>query len=176
VGFSPGALGRSIAAAIAPLLEKSAKKMKLKPAPGDLSAPKWPGELEVASQPDKLTLFEAAWVKYVAKCTLFEHVPNPLHEAFDVLLVPTLRRWLGMPKGTALCVHWVSLSPALDDAIMPLLKSKFVVVSAMSSRASLKALRICSFSASWLDLNRAFDAFSVKMCIHRYRRHFLGTD
>jgi hypothetical protein len=64
VGFSPGAVGRSIAAAIAPLLEQSAKKMKLKAAPGDLSAPKWPGELEVASQPDKLTLFEAARVKY----------------------------------------------------------------------------------------------------------------
>jgi hypothetical protein len=108
VVFSPGAVGRSIAAAIAPLLEQSAKKMKLKAAPGDLSAPKWPGELEVASQPNKLTLFKAARVKYVATCTLSEHVPTLLHEAFDVLLVPTLRRWLGMPKGTALCVDWVS--------------------------------------------------------------------
>ena len=77
--------------------EQSAKKTKMKAAPGDLSAPKWPGELEVASQPDKLTLFEAARVKYVATCVLSDHVPTPLHEAFDVLLVPTLRRWLGMP-------------------------------------------------------------------------------
>ena len=48
-GFSPGALGRSVAAAIAPLLEQSSKKLKLAAAPGDLAAPKWPGELEVAS-------------------------------------------------------------------------------------------------------------------------------
>ena len=60
-GFSPGAVGRSVAAAIAPLLaQHSAKKLKLAAAPGDLAAPKWPGELEVASQPDKLVVFEAA--------------------------------------------------------------------------------------------------------------------
>ena len=172
-GFSPGAVGRSVAAAIAPLLEQSAKKMKSKAAPGDLSAPKWPGELEVTSQPDKLTLFEAARVKYVATCVLTDHVPTPLNEAFDVLLVPTLRRWLGMPKGTALCVDWVTLAPSLDAAIMPLLKAKFVVVSAMSLRASLKALRIRSFSASWLDLNRAFDAFSAKwdVAVFEAQRH-----
>jgi hypothetical protein len=93
VGFSPGAVGRSVAAAMAPLFaQQSAKKLRLKAAPGDLSAPRWPGELEVASQPDKLALFEAARVKYVATCAITEHVPTPLHEAFDVLLVPTLRR------------------------------------------------------------------------------------
>ena len=173
--FSPGAIGRSVAQAIAPLLaeQASVKKLKLKAAPGDLSAPKWPGELEVASQPGKLTLFEAARVKYVATCALSQHVPTPLHEAFDVLLVPTLRRWLGMPKGTALCVDWVSLSPALDAAIMPLLKAKFVVVSAMSLRASLKALRVRPFTSSWLDLNRAFDAFSAKwdVAVFEAQRH-----
>jgi hypothetical protein len=149
---------------MAPLLagQASSKKLKLKAAPGDLSAPKWPGELDVASHPDKLTLFEAARIKYVATCELTEHVPTPLHEAFDVLLVPTLRRWLGMPKGTALCPDWVSLTPSLDAAIMPLLRSKFLVVSATSLRASLKALRLRPFSPSWLDLIRAFDAFSAK--------------
>ena len=77
-GFSPGAVGRSVAAAIAPLLlEQLTKKVKLKAAPGDLAAPKWLGELEVVSQPDKLTLFEAARVRYVATCELTEHVPTP---------------------------------------------------------------------------------------------------
>jgi hypothetical protein len=173
--FSPGAIGRSVATAMAPLfeLQASAKKLKVKAAPGDLSAPKWLGELEVVSQPDKLTLFEAARAKYVATCKLSDYVPTPLHEAFDVLLVPTLRRWLGMPKGTALCSDWVSLVPDLDDAIMPLLKNKFVVVSAMSLRASLKALRIRPFSSSWLDLNRAFDAFSARwdVAVFEAQRH-----
>jgi hypothetical protein len=40
-----------------------------------------------------------------------------------------------MPNGTALCVDCVNLSSPLDEAIMPLLKSKFVVVSAMPLRA-----------------------------------------
>ena len=173
-GFSQGAVGRSAAAAIAPLLaEQSAKKLRVAAAPGDLAAPKWPGELEIASQPDKLVLFEAARLKYEATCTLTDHVPAPLKEAFDVLLIPTLRRWLGMPKGTALCADWVVLTPSLDAAIMPMLKAKFVVVSAMSLRASLKALRIRSFSASWLDLNRAFDAFSAKwdVAVFEAQRH-----
>ena len=165
--FSPGAIGRSFAASLMPLFaeqsaQASARKLKLKAAPGDLSAPKWIGELEVASQPDKLSMFEAARIKYEATCALSSHVPTPVHEAFDVLIVPTLRRWLGMPKGTALCADWVTLTPTLDAAIMPLLKSKFLVVSAMSLRASLKALRIRPFASSWLDLNRAFDAFSAK--------------
>ncbi len=45
------------------------------------------------------------------------------------------------------------LTPPLDAAIMPMFKLKFVVVSAMSLRASLKALRIRPFTPSWLDLN-----------------------
>jgi hypothetical protein len=67
-----------------------------------------------------------------------------------------------MAKGTALCADWVALTPALDAAIVPLLKAKFVVVSAMSLRASRQALRVRPFAPSWLDLNRAFDAFSAK--------------
>lgn len=59
-------------------------------------------------------------------------------------------------------MDFVSLTPALDAAILPLLKAKVVVVSAMSLRASLKALRVRPFTSSWLDLNRAFDAFSAK--------------
>ena len=55
-----------MAEALAPFLEQSAKKMKMKAAPGDLVAPKWPGELEVTSKPDKLVLFEAARLKYEA--------------------------------------------------------------------------------------------------------------
>ena len=161
-GVSPGAIGRSVAAAIAPLLQQSAKKLRLAAAPGDLAAPKWPGELEVASQPDKLVVFEAARLKYEATCALTEHAPAPLKDAFDVLLVPTLRRWLGMPKGTALCSDWVVLPSEFDDAIMPMLKLKFVVVSVMSLRASLKVLRFRPFSSSWLDLSRAFDTFSAK--------------
>jgi hypothetical protein len=169
-------MGRSIVAAMAPLFaQQSAKKLKLKAAPGDLSAPRWSGELEVASQPDKLVLFEAARVKYVATCALTEHVPTPLHQAFDVLLVPTLRRWLGMPKGTALCVDWVALTPSLDAAIMPLLRSKFTVVSAMSLRASLKALRIRAFTSSWLDLNRAFDSFSALWDVAVFEAHRHGV-
>ena len=173
-GFSPGAVGRSVAAAIAPLLaQQSAKKLKLAAAPGDLAAPKWPGELEVASQPDKLVVFEAARLKYEATCTLTEHAPAPLKEAFDVMLVPTLRRWLGMPKGTALCADWVVLAPEFDGAIMPMLKLKFVVVSVMSLRASLKVLRFRAFLPSWLDLSRAFDAFSAKwdVAVFQAQRH-----
>ena len=174
--FSPGAIGRSVAQAIAPLLaEASAKKLKLQAAPGDLSAPMWLGELEVTSQPDKLTLFEAARVKYVATCFLSEHVPTPLHQAFDVRLVPTLRRWLGMPKGTALCSDWVSLAPALDAAIMPLLKTKFVVVSALSLWTSLKALKIRPFVSSWLDLSRAFDSFSASWDMAVFEAQRLGV-
>ena len=101
-------------------------------------------------------------MRYEATCALTEHAPAPLKEAFDVLLVPTLRRWLGMPKGTALCADWVVLPPEVDGAIMPMLKLKFVVMSAMSLRASLKVLRFRSFSSSWLDLSRAFDTFSAK--------------
>ena len=76
--FSPGAIGRSVALAMAPLLaeQASAKKLKLLAAPGDLSAPRWTGELEVASQSDKFTLFEAARVRYVATCDLTGHVPS----------------------------------------------------------------------------------------------------
>ena len=161
---------------MAPLLEQaSAKKLKMKAAPGDLSAPRWLGELEVTSKPDKLTLFEAARVKYMATCMLSNHVPTPLHEAFDVHLVPTLRRWLGMAKGTALCADWVSLAPALDAAIMPLLKSKFVVVSALSLWTSLKALKIRPFASSWLDLSRAFDSFSASWDMAVFEAQRLGV-
>ena len=52
-GFSPGAVGRSVAAAIAPLLAQSSKKLKMAAAPGDLAAPMWIGELEVVTQSDK---------------------------------------------------------------------------------------------------------------------------
>ena len=152
-GFSPGAVGRSVAAAIAPLLaQQSSKKLKMAAAPGDLAAPMWIGELEVVTQSDKLVVFEAARLKYVATCNLSEHAPAPVKEAFNVQLVPTLRRWLGMPKGTALCADWVVLTPELDAAIMPLLKMKFVVETPMSLRASLKVLRFRPFSHSWLDL------------------------
>jgi hypothetical protein len=156
-------------------LEQSAKKLKLAAAPGDLAAPKWPGELEGASQPDKLVVFEAARLRYEATCALTEHAPAPLKEAFDVLLVPTLRRWLGMPKGTALCKDWLVLSPALDAAIMPMLKTKFVVVSVMSLRASLKLLRFRAFSPSWLDLSRAFDAFSAKWDVAVFQAQHHGV-
>lgn len=175
VAYSPGAVGRSVAAAIAPfLVQHSAKKLKMAAAPGDLAAPKWMGELEVASHPEKLVLFEAARLKYEATCALTEHAPAPVKEAFGVLLVPTLRRWLGMPKGTALCADWVVLTPALDAAIMPLLKLKFVVVSAMSLRASLKVLRFRHFANSWLDLSRAFDVFSAAWDVEVFRARSHG--
>jgi hypothetical protein len=136
--------------------------MKMKAAPGDLVAPKWPGELEVTSKPDKLVLFEAARVKYEATCLASDHNPTPIHEAFEVETIPTLRRWLEMPKGTGLCSDWVNLDPAIDARILPLLKTKFLVVSIQSLRTALKALRIRPFTASWLDLNRAFDSFTSK--------------
>jgi hypothetical protein len=124
-----------MAEALMPLIvEQSAKKLKMKAAPGDLNAPKWPGELEVTSKPDKLIIFEAARLKYEATCIASDHAPTPIHEAFDVEVVPTLRRWLKMPKGTALCPDWVILAPSLDAAIIPLLKSKFLVVSGAFSQ------------------------------------------
>jgi hypothetical protein len=57
-------------------------------------------------------------VKYEATCLASDHVPTPVHEAFEVEVVPTLRRWLQMPKGTALCPDWVTLAPSLDAAII----------------------------------------------------------
>ena len=130
------------------------------------------GELEVTSKPDKLAIFEAARSKYEATCLASDHVPTPIHEAFNFEIVPTLRRWLSMPKGTSLCADRVALKPELDAAIMPLLKSIFLVVSALSLRTSLKSLRIRAFTASWLDLNRAFDAFTAKwdMAVFEARR------
>jgi hypothetical protein len=167
---------------MAPLLaeqaaaQASAKKLKVKAAPGDLTLPVWQGELEVAAaNPDKLRQFEAARDRYVASCEASSHVPTPLHKAFLPPLVPTLRRWLGMPKGTALCKDWTALTPELDAAIMPLLRTKFVVVSPASLRSSLKALAIRAYASSWLDLIRAFDAFSAQWDIAVFAAGHVGV-
>ena len=174
-GISPGALGRSVAAAIAPLLAASAKKVKHKAAPGDLAPPQWVGDLDIASNPDRLTEFTAARTKYLAVCSLSEFIPTPISKAFLPVLVPTLRRWLKMPPGTALCEDWVVLDPSLDGQILPMLKSKFRCITPASLRVTLKALRIRGFSASWPDLNRAFDDFTAKWTVAVFEAQRLGV-
>ena len=173
--FSPGAVGRSVAEAIAPLLAASAKKQKHKAAPGDLAPPLWDGDLDIASKPERLTEFTAARTRYLAVCGLSDFIPTPISKAFPFALVPTLRRWLKMPAGTALCEDWVTLDPQLDGQILPMLKSKFRCITPASLHVTLSALRIRGFSASWPDLNRAFDEFNARWTVAVFEAQRLGV-
>jgi hypothetical protein len=133
----------------------------------DLVPPPWPGRLNLKSDPQKLVMWLAARAKYIEVCRLSEHAPVPLHSAgtFSSDDVPTLRRWLGMAEGTCLCEDWLALTPALEAAIIPTLKTRMESLSVETLRAELVALRIPHFASSWSDLASAFDQYAAKWTV-----------